>query len=365
MKFTIEHSVFEQMVRQVGQKLPNQRRADTSLRLSACAARVFVESNQTVAGTEALVLEEGGCTLPRVKFLRVLETYRSRQHLTVEADAHSLRIGGFSMPVASYSPQVQAPGDFQVFPVTDLNVLTPAQGPTPQPGARTAPVADLTIGSTGETCPAEKISEEAPVPARALDWSFFTPETLECLLVLYTHGYELEWAERMWAALAECGLTRYAGAHEYNRVLVRLAVLARYFKCWVWRAYDEIGNPYWEYEEWFEALPWIRSAFPSAQQEKFVDSETTRDTRDLLAQLIKEENNAVFEAILRTYDEPEECQLALDLRHAAGAGDYFDSHVSFGDRANDLEDQVRFLNEHEMSMRELDALNMVFNRFVF
>lgn len=54
MKFTLELPVLVKMVKLVGKKMPGQRRLDSTLHLFACAARVFVESNDTVAGMEAL-----------------------------------------------------------------------------------------------------------------------------------------------------------------------------------------------------------------------------------------------------------------------------------------------------------------------
>ena len=134
MKFTLEQKVLVKMVKQVGKKMPGQKRIDSTLRLFACKARVFVESNHTVAGMEALVLEDGDCTLPRAQFLEVLQTYRGKKHLTLEVDARSLRIGGFSMSVSRYAACVEAPGKFQVFPVTDFKALFPDKAPSqPEP----------------------------------------------------------------------------------------------------------------------------------------------------------------------------------------------------------------------------------------
>jgi hypothetical protein len=132
MKFAVELKPFLKMIDLVGKKMPNARRTDQSLRLIAAQARVFVESNQTVAGVESLVLAEGQCALPLTKFLAVLKTYKNRQHLTFEVDAGGLRIGNFQMPVDSFSPQAQPPGKFQVFPAADLSVLFPDRKQPPE-----------------------------------------------------------------------------------------------------------------------------------------------------------------------------------------------------------------------------------------
>ena len=57
------------------------------MRLSACVARVFVEANGVAAGIEALVLEDGACNVPRMKFLKVLRTFHPKQNITLAADA--------------------------------------------------------------------------------------------------------------------------------------------------------------------------------------------------------------------------------------------------------------------------------------
>ncbi len=140
MKFTIELKVFIKMVQQVGKRMPGQKKADADVRLFACAARVFVESNQTIAGTEALVFEDGQCILPRARFLGVLQTYVGKKHLTVEVDAAALRIGNFSMSHSGYRPHAEAPGEFQVFPVSDLSVLlSHKEVPEPQPVIESQP----------------------------------------------------------------------------------------------------------------------------------------------------------------------------------------------------------------------------------
>ena len=137
MRFTVDLAAFVRMVETVSRKMPNRQGVDARLKLLACDARVFVSSNQTLAGVEALVLKDGRCTLPRAKFLKVLKTYLGKPNLTIEADEYGLRIGGFSMPLRSYSPYAESPGEFQVFPVTDdWLVAKNEQQPAPPPDSR-------------------------------------------------------------------------------------------------------------------------------------------------------------------------------------------------------------------------------------
>ena len=125
MKFTVERVALERMVEQLkterGVRGPRQR----MMRLSACAARVFVEANGVAAGIEAPVLEDGTCNVPRMKFLKVLRTFHPKQNLMLSADASGLRIECFLMKATCFSPVATAPGEFQIFPVTDAWLAQP------------------------------------------------------------------------------------------------------------------------------------------------------------------------------------------------------------------------------------------------
>jgi hypothetical protein len=119
MKFIVERIALVGMIQLLSGKSAGQKRSDRMMRLSACAGRVFVESNQVVAGVEALVLQEGSCRLPRVKFLKIIETFAPKENLTIEVAANRLHIANFSMGAIAYTPEAIAPADFKIFPVTD------------------------------------------------------------------------------------------------------------------------------------------------------------------------------------------------------------------------------------------------------
>jgi hypothetical protein len=111
MKFTIGLADLERLLKTMA---PRPKSTDT-FTLSACAARVFVECEGDVGGTEALVFEDGAVRLPVKSFRKVLETYRGRQSLTLEASADGLCIDSFSMRVTHYQPHPRPPANFQVF----------------------------------------------------------------------------------------------------------------------------------------------------------------------------------------------------------------------------------------------------------
>ena len=122
MKFTVEPEPFIRMVEMVGEA-QGQKRADAVLRLVACQGRVCLERNQTTAEMEAVVREDGQCTLPQAHFLRAVKTYRDEVNLTIEADGHGLRVGEFALPVSNYRPYAVAPLKFQVFLATALGFV--------------------------------------------------------------------------------------------------------------------------------------------------------------------------------------------------------------------------------------------------
>jgi len=118
MKLTVERVALERMIGQLKIERGVKRLQQRMMRLSACAARVFVEANDVVAGIEALVLEDGTCNVPRMKFLKVLRTFHPKPNITMTADAGGLRIESFLMKVTCFSHEATAPGEFQTFPVT-------------------------------------------------------------------------------------------------------------------------------------------------------------------------------------------------------------------------------------------------------
>ncbi|MBA3350887.1 MAG: hypothetical protein H0U23_00405 [Blastocatellia bacterium] len=123
MKFTIATADIESLSRGAGVSRP--RKTDT-LKLFACAARVFVESKDGVAGIEALVLADGAVSLPAKSFSSVLKTYKGTKFLNFDGSSDGLRINAFTMPVLSYDPTPIPPADFQTFPVSS----------SPEPDAR-------------------------------------------------------------------------------------------------------------------------------------------------------------------------------------------------------------------------------------
>ena len=126
MKFTIAHDEIKMLLDTAGARRP--READT-LTLFACAARVFVQTGDGIAGIESLVLADGAVRLSSKAFRCVLNTYKGTKFLTLEGSANGLRIQNFLMPVLGYNPSPAPPADFHVFAAGSSATLLGANTP--------------------------------------------------------------------------------------------------------------------------------------------------------------------------------------------------------------------------------------------
>lgn len=119
MKFTIERRVLVRMLEVIAPKAPSQTWRDKDVRLSACAARVFVEANESAGGIETLVLEEGTCLVNFKLFLRLLKAHSKKKIIHIEADVHGINFLTTTLPVTEFSTDATPPGEFKIYPVTD------------------------------------------------------------------------------------------------------------------------------------------------------------------------------------------------------------------------------------------------------
>ena len=108
MKFTFERKTLIKMLQLVGKKIPGHKQSDKTVKLSACSVRGFVESNSTIAGMEALVLQDGTCTLDLKSFLAVSKTY-DKAIVVFEAGADGIKFVSTLMNAVSFSPTAEAP----------------------------------------------------------------------------------------------------------------------------------------------------------------------------------------------------------------------------------------------------------------
>jgi hypothetical protein len=131
MKFTIERLALVKMLRHLA---GSRKRPARVVRLYACAARVIAETDEVIAGMEALVPQDGSCRVDRVKLLRLLQMYPGKINLSFEADVRGLRFGTTLLPVSSYASAAMPPARFRVFPVTDTWVTGADTPQSSRPG---------------------------------------------------------------------------------------------------------------------------------------------------------------------------------------------------------------------------------------
>jgi len=125
MHFTIERRRLIGMLRVLRGPLPVRRPKSRRVRLYACAARVFAEEGGTVAGEEALVLREGGCTVRLIPLLASLRSLAGRRNVTIEVLRSRLRLAQTELRVTGSTRQVQPPANFPVGRVTDTWIVPP------------------------------------------------------------------------------------------------------------------------------------------------------------------------------------------------------------------------------------------------
>ncbi len=137
MKVSADRATLEGFVKLICR---GKRRYIKHLKVWACQARIFVATNGLVAGTEAIVLREGGCVVSCRRFLGALDYYRlkGKPSVIIEVVKPYLKVGNLRMRYMEYSDQVMAPADFQVFPVTNTWIADTAGKSSP---VRTPPSA--------------------------------------------------------------------------------------------------------------------------------------------------------------------------------------------------------------------------------
>jgi hypothetical protein len=92
MKFIIEKKALTSLLRVLGSD-PKKKAHRSFLRLAAQDGQIILNANDTEAGCEALILEEGVCFFPIDQFLPLVRTYAQAANLTVEVTPDGIQIG--------------------------------------------------------------------------------------------------------------------------------------------------------------------------------------------------------------------------------------------------------------------------------
>jgi len=120
MLFVIQPELLINLIELITESPYSLKPSSSPLCLKAANNRVLVTLGRPVAGTDALVLMDGQCTLSGRKLVRALNLYRNELSIAVEADERHLCIGRTHVPVLSYSNLVPSQEDCQVFIASDL-----------------------------------------------------------------------------------------------------------------------------------------------------------------------------------------------------------------------------------------------------
>ena len=112
MHLTVERAAVSKLMKHLRKMRPFKGKSDSTVRLWACEAHVFVESNGVIAGTEALVLQDGTCHVGRNMFLKLIQSFNDRPNVTLLANERTLSIENVTFTHMGYSPEAMPPSGF-------------------------------------------------------------------------------------------------------------------------------------------------------------------------------------------------------------------------------------------------------------
>jgi hypothetical protein len=119
MHFTVERATLVKLME--GLSAPKGRPKEDPVRLWANGARLCVEINGNVAGTEALVFRSGHCRTDRKRFLQLLKSYYPKKNLTFELVGCGLRFGSSTLEVTEAATVDEPPPHFAVVPAHGMS----------------------------------------------------------------------------------------------------------------------------------------------------------------------------------------------------------------------------------------------------
>ncbi len=123
MRFRTQPNPLLRILEMLADSAPGVLTQKQRVTLVALQDRLWMLHSGTAARMEAIIFEEGQCTVSAWRFLRALEPHRDSRSVTVDADARSLKLGQVSIPVRNYSTAAIPPARFQIFLATDLGIV--------------------------------------------------------------------------------------------------------------------------------------------------------------------------------------------------------------------------------------------------
>ncbi len=108
MKFTVETESFIRLMEMLDESAGERKRSFGPVKLSAYRLRLSVERHESIAQIEAVVWQEGQCTVSAARLLSSLRACRGELNLKLELAGQRLRVGESLLPVFERGPAVAA-----------------------------------------------------------------------------------------------------------------------------------------------------------------------------------------------------------------------------------------------------------------
>ncbi len=115
MKFTVDTPAFIRMLQILSESPSGRKRGDRALSVTVNRGRVMVAGNDTAAEIEAIVWQDGQCTVSRTGLMKAAKSSPRNQPLTLILTAQGLRVGTSVLPVLPQRAAAQTPHRFAFF----------------------------------------------------------------------------------------------------------------------------------------------------------------------------------------------------------------------------------------------------------
>ncbi len=123
MRFSTQPSPLLRILEMLAENGADVARRRQHVTLIAYDDVLWVAHSGTAARMEAVVFEEGQCTVSTRKFLLALEPHRDSPALMIQAGAKKMKVDQVRIPVSRYSAAATPPSRFQIFLATNHGIV--------------------------------------------------------------------------------------------------------------------------------------------------------------------------------------------------------------------------------------------------
>ncbi len=125
MKFTVDTAAFIRMLQILNESPSGGKRGDRALSVTVNRGRVMVAGSGTAAEIEAIVWQDGQCTVPRTRLMKAAKSSPQNQPLTLTLTEQGLRVGTSVLRVLPPPAVARTPQRFAFFLTTGLTLTAP------------------------------------------------------------------------------------------------------------------------------------------------------------------------------------------------------------------------------------------------